>query len=103
MAKTLDWDRLYRSAQQNVRPTYRKLRRMDRDDWLARIGLERRNIGGDVAGAFGFILLGCAVGVGIGMLLAPKAGTETRRELNKAVRGTAERLGVNKEQPAYSS
>ena len=102
MARAFEWDRIYRLAQRNMGPRYRKLRRMDRDDWLATIGLERRNVAVDVAGAFGFALLGCALGVGVGLLLAPKTGSETRRELNKAVRDTAERLRA-KEQAAYSS
>jgi hypothetical protein len=103
MGNRLDWETLYRAARENVRPTYRRLRRMDRDDWLAKVGLERRNIAVDVAAASGFILLGCAIGFGVGLLLAPKPGSETRRDLNRRVRDTAERMGINKEQQQYAS
>jgi hypothetical protein len=93
---------MYRQAQRNIRPAYRRLRRMDRDDWLASVGLERRNILVDVLSATGFLLTGCAIGLGIGLLVSPKPGAELRRDLNRKVRDTAERMGV-KEQPIYAS
>jgi hypothetical protein len=103
MAKSLDWNSMYKMAKQNIKPTYRKLRKMDSDDWLASVGLERRNVGTDIAGAFGFILLGCAVGVTVGLLLAPKAGTELREDINKRIRGTSEQFGKEVNPPTYAS
>jgi hypothetical protein len=102
MAKTMDWDQFYKMAQRNIRPTYRKLSRMDSNDWLATVGLERRNVAADIFAASGFVLLGCAVGVGLGLLLAPKPGTELRADLNKTIRNTAERVGITDEH-AYAS
>ena len=66
MARKMDLDALYSLARRNIRPTYRKLRRMDRDDWLASVGLERRNIAADIFSAGGFIFLGCAIGDALG-------------------------------------
>ncbi len=105
MAKTMDWDTFYRAARRNIQPRYRQLRRMDTGDWLATIGLEKRNILADVAGAFGFIVLGCAVGVGVGMLLAPKRGDELRRDIADKARQTTERINAAKQQatPTYAS
>lgn len=104
MARRMDWDRFYSMAKRNIRPTYRKLSRMDRDDWLASVGLERRNVASDIFAAGGYILLGCAIGAGIGMLLAPKPGTELREDLSKKLRDTGERLrSTVQEQPTYAS
>ena len=104
MARKMDLDALYSLARRNIRPTYRKLRRMDRDDWLASVGLERRNIAADIFSAGGFIFLGCAIGVGLGLLMAPKPGTELRQDLNKKIRDTSERFGLSgEEHPTYSS
>jgi hypothetical protein len=92
MAAALDWEGLSRYAKKNIRPQYRKLRRMDADDWLATVGLERRNVAVDVASAVGFICLGTVIGIGVGLLMAPKRGSELRRELNQKVRDTADRV-----------
>lgn len=102
MAKNIDLSSIFKQAQRNIKPTYRKIRRMDSDDWLATVGLERRNVAVDVLSAFGFLLTGCAIGIGIGLLVSPKPGAEMRRDLNRKMRDTAERIGV-KEQPTYAS
>jgi hypothetical protein len=102
MAKSRDLNSIFRQAQRNMRPAYRKIRRMGTDDWLATVGLERRNLLVDVLSSSAFLLTGCAIGIGIGMLLSPKPGTELRRDLNRRVRDTAERIGI-KEQPTYAS
>lgn len=44
-----------------------------------------------------FGLAGLAVGVGIGILLAPDAGNETRRKLKYATDRVKKRLGLDKE------
>jgi hypothetical protein len=78
---------------------------MDRDDFLASIGLERRNVAADVAGAFGFVLLGCAIGVGVGLLLAPKAGSEFREDLNRKIKTQADQFtkSTGATSPTYAS
>jgi len=103
MAKNFDWNTLYKVAKQNIKPTYKKIRKMDSDDWLASMGLERRNVGTDILGALGFITLGCCIGLGVGLLMAPKAGTELREDINKKFRGTAEQFGKDINTPTYAS
>ena len=80
---TSDW---YGLAKKRLGPGWKRMRKMDRDDWLASIGLERRNVAADVAGAVGFALFGAAIGFGLGMLFAPSRGTETRQQLARKVR-----------------
>lgn len=54
----------------------------DRDDLLKMMKLERqRSAGSRTLGTLGIFLGGAAVGAGIALLLAPKAGAELRREL----------------------
>ncbi len=82
----IDWKDFYKSAKKNVRPTYKQLRKMDSDDWLASIGLERRNVAADVFGTVGLLTIGCGIGFALGMLFAPKRGEELRREWNEKLR-----------------
>lgn len=65
----------------NVR-ALRKLGDYDVDDWLGTVGL-RRNASGiaRTATAAGLVLGGIAVGVAVGMILAPKSGREIRRTI----------------------
>lgn len=78
-----DW---YGIAKKRIRPGWKRFKKMDRDDWLASIGLERRNVAADVAGAVGFTVFGIAVGFGLGMLFAPRHGAETRERIAHKVR-----------------
>jgi hypothetical protein len=105
MAKSFDWNALYKAAASNTRPYYKKIRNMDRDNFLASIGLERRNVAADVAGAFGFVLLGCAIGVGLGILLAPKPGSEIREDLNRRIKTQADQFAktTGATSPTYAS
>lgn len=75
----------------NVRPGYRKMRKMDRDDWLKGIGLRRANPGAEVAGAIGYLLLGCGIGIAAGLLMARKPGSQLRREVSDKLRTGADR------------
>jgi gas vesicle protein len=45
------------------------------------------------SGDFGSFLIGLAVGVGAALLLAPRSGAETRRELRRGVRRVREAAG----------
>lgn len=72
---------LARFFAKNVKPGYAHLRDMDSDEWLASIGLKRVNAASDVFGAIGLLLAGCTIGLAAGMLLAPKQGTELRRQV----------------------
>ncbi len=54
----------------------------DRDDVLGAIGLEQRRSTGDkLVPALALLGAGVVVGVGIGLLLAPKPGRELREDL----------------------
>ena len=44
-----------------------------------------------------FTLLGLAAGVGIGILLAPTAGNETRRRIKYSAENLKKRLGIDGE------
>lgn len=91
----------YDIARKRMRPGWKRLRKMDRDDWLHSIGLERRNVAADVAGAAGFALFGCAIGFGLGMLLAPRNGAETRERIATKVRNyTQQKTGSSDTEPA---
>jgi hypothetical protein len=106
MATGIDWKDFYRGAKKTMGPRLRDLRGRDRDDWLATIGLEKRNVTADVFGAIGLIAVGCGIGVAIGMLFAPKRGEELRREMNEKVRSQAGKLGAGAEAgrpPGYAS
>jgi hypothetical protein len=84
-----EWKDFYSTAKRNVGPRYRKMRRWDADDWLATVGLERRNVAADLFGALGFIALGAGVGFAMGLVFAPKRGVELRRDVEARLRGTS--------------
>ncbi|HEY8208620.1 MAG TPA: YtxH domain-containing protein [Myxococcaceae bacterium] len=65
------------------------LRNMDKDDLLNVIGLEaKRSTADAVVPTLTAFSVGVLVGVGIGLLLAPKPGSELREDLrNKLGRG----------------
>lgn len=80
----------------------RDLKRMGKEDLLNLIGLEPRRTAVDwIWPALGFVGVGLAVGAGLGLLLAPKAGRELREDLrhrlqpvSDAVRGGYTQLNV---------
>lgn len=86
MARRDSMNEWYGLAKRRIGPGWRRIRKMDRDQWLATMGLERRNVAADVAGAVGFALFGCAVGFGLGMLFAPRHGAETRQQIAHRMR-----------------
>jgi hypothetical protein len=58
------------------------LKKMDKDDLLHMIGLERRREATDwLLPTLGAFSVGMLVGAGIGLLLAPKPGAELRSDL----------------------
>jgi len=75
--------------QDTVRDKFDAMRALRTDDVLSALGLERRRTPFDVAlPAAGMFFAGVVVGAGVALLVAPKSGRETRREL----RGRASEL-----------
>lgn len=63
------------------------LRRYDKNDILAAIGLEpKRTTTQVVLPALGFFAVGILAGVGLGMLFAPKPGYELREDLSEQMK-----------------
>lgn len=62
------------------------LDRWDRDDVLHRFGLEEHEPAKDWAGALGLFALGMLVGAGMGILFAPRSGTEVRSMVSEKIR-----------------
>lgn len=60
------------------------LANLDRDDMLARIGLEERSPKSDWFGGLGLFALGMLVGAGMGVLFAPRRGDEVRSMMTDA-------------------
>lgn len=92
-------------ARKNIGQNLNRYAHYDTDDWLAEAGLRRRRPGAEFAGAVGFVLLGCAIGIGFGMLMAPKSGNELRRDINQRFnRGERrEQFQGTASSPTYSS
>ncbi len=68
------------------------LKRIDRDDLLDLVGLQRQSSGDWVAPALTALGVGMLVGVGIGLLLAPKPGSELRNDLKDKLRSAQDSL-----------
>jgi gas vesicle protein len=65
------------------------LKNISKDDILAALGLEtRRTTGESLVSGLLMLGVGLAVGVGIGMLIAPKSGNELREDLSNQYRKT---------------
>ncbi|OFX24103.1 MAG: hypothetical protein A2V77_03395 [Anaeromyxobacter sp. RBG_16_69_14] len=70
---------------------WKDLRKMDRDDALRRIGLERNTPMTDFFGGLGLFAVGLLVGAGLGIIFAPKPGVEMRSQLGDRFRRSGRR------------
>lgn len=70
----------------------RDLKRLDRDDLLEMVGLQRSSSNDWVAPALTALGVGLLAGVGLGLLLAPKAGAELRDDLREKLRSAQDAL-----------
>lgn len=69
----------------------KKLRNVEKDDLLKLIGAEERRGGGEVFfTGLGLFAAGVLVGAGAALLLAPKSGTELRRDLQGRLQSRSE-------------
>jgi hypothetical protein len=70
----------------------RDLKKMDRDDLLELVGLQRASSTDWVAPALTALGVGLLVGTGLGLLLAPKAGADLRNDLRERLRAAQDSL-----------
>jgi hypothetical protein len=71
----------------------RDLKKMDKDDLLNLIGLETRKDATDyLLPALGAFTVGVLLGVGVGLMLAPKPGNELRNDLRNRLQGGQDAL-----------
>lgn len=64
------------------------LKKMDKDDLLNLLGLETKKGPTDwLLPALGAFSVGMLVGAGLGLLMAPKPGTELRNDLRSRIQG----------------
>lgn len=68
------------------------LKKLDRDDLLDLVGLQRSSSSDWVAPALTALGVGLLVGVGVGLLLAPKPGAELRNDLREKLRAAQDAL-----------
>jgi hypothetical protein len=69
------------------------LKKLDKDDLLNLIGLETRKDATDyLLPTLGAFTVGVLLGVGVGLMLAPKPGNELRSDLRNRLQGTQEAL-----------
>jgi hypothetical protein len=68
------------------------LKKLDRDDLLDLVGLQRSASNDWVAPALTALGVGLLVGVGVGLLLAPKPGAELRNDLRDKLRAAQDSL-----------
>ena len=77
---------------------------ISRDDILERLGLQRvPSTGSYVLPALGFFGVGMLVGAGLGMIFAPKAGSELRGDIKHKASDLGRRVGVSGEGEDYES
>jgi len=68
------------------------LKKLDRDDLLDLVGLQRSSSNDWVAPALTALGVGLLVGAGLGLLLAPKPGSELRNDLKDRLRSAQDTL-----------
>jgi hypothetical protein len=61
-------------------------KKIDRDDMLHRVGLEQHTPTSDFFASLGVFAVGVLVGAAVGLMFAPKPGTEMRSQLNDRIR-----------------
>jgi hypothetical protein len=73
--------------------TVKDLATLDRDDLLGKLGLAKKDsFPAALAGTLGTLSIGMLIGVGIGLMLAPKAGRGLREDIRERLRGAPQAL-----------
>lgn len=89
------------AAKEAVTSAAKKASDLSTDDILAALGLRRQPSGLSlVLPAAGYFAAGIMFGAGLGLLLAPRSGAETRRQLKGKATGFTRRLGSAAEELA---
>jgi len=71
----------------------KNLANLDKDDLLGLVGLEKKDsLPASLATTLGMLGVGVLIGVGIGFMLAPKAGRGLREDIRERLRGAPEAL-----------
>ena len=66
---------------------------LDKDDLLGVMGLEKKDsFAASLAGTLGTLSVGVLIGMGIGFMLAPKAGRGLREDIRERLYGAPEAL-----------
>jgi gas vesicle protein len=74
----------------------RDLTDMDKEDILGALGLQSKSSTTSwVLGTLGLFGMGMVIGAGVALMLAPKPGSELRRELEDRLRNVRERVSGN--------
>jgi hypothetical protein len=80
--------------QDTVKDRLNTVRGLSTDDILSALGLQRRRTALDVViPTAGLFVAGLVVGAGVALLIAPKSGRETRRELRGRATDISNRFG----------
>jgi len=70
----------------------KELKNLDKDDILAALGLQtKRTVTEMIVPVLGLFSAGLLVGVGVGLLVAPRSGRELREDLGKQVANVRDR------------
>ena len=74
---------------------FKDLAALDQNDLLGTLGLEKKDsFTSTLAGTLGTLSIGMLIGVGIGLMLAPKAGRGLREDIRERLRGAPEALAA---------
>jgi gas vesicle protein len=74
----------------------RDLTDIEKEDILGALGLQTKSsTGAWLLGTLSFFGLGIVVGAGVALMLAPKTGTELRRELGGRIKTVRDRVAAN--------
>jgi gas vesicle protein len=72
----------------------RDLTDFEKDDILGALGLQTKgSTAGWLFGSLGLFGLGMIVGAGVALMVAPKPGSELRRELESRIKTVRDRIG----------
>ena len=82
-----------------IQDKLRSISNVTADDMLRALGLQkRRTLLDQLIPAIGYVAVGVIVGTSVGLLVAPKSGRETRRDISAKANKLKNELGAKAEQ-----